>query len=280
MRDELAPPDYSRGAPIPWWAKVGLKIVLSRLPIPYGTWSRLGAFRHSFVTDSGKVLHEVQAHVQRYVDVRGRPPECVLELGPGELTTRAVTYAALGVKKTILVDVGDFGTMDVATYQHAARAAGQAGLQAPDLEGVADRAEVFSRCGTHYLCEGRRSLEALAQGEVDLIVSDAVIEHVRLHDLRPLLAALRRVGAPDCFSRHGIDFHDHLGGGLENLRFSQALWESEWMAGSGFYTNRVSASAMLGLLEHEGFRTVITYRLLRASESIARKHISTDLAAG
>ena len=29
---------------IPWWAKLGAKIVLSRLPLDYCSWSRIGIF--------------------------------------------------------------------------------------------------------------------------------------------------------------------------------------------------------------------------------------------
>lgn len=42
-------------------------------------------------------------------------------MGPGEVTTRAVVNKALGIERTIFVDVGDFGTRDVA---QAARRAG------------------------------------------------------------------------------------------------------------------------------------------------------------
>ena len=31
---------------MPWWAKIGAKVVLSRVPVPYGVWRRLGIFRH------------------------------------------------------------------------------------------------------------------------------------------------------------------------------------------------------------------------------------------
>ena len=233
MHEDIAPPNYSRGAPIPWWAKMGLKVVLSRLPVAYATWSRLGAFRHSFLTDANKVVHAARAHVERYREVRGQTPRCVLELGPGELTARAVTYAALGATRIILVDVGDFGANDVAAYQRAAQLTEELGLAPPSLQDAKDRAEIFQRCGTEYLCGGLADLEKIGSGEVDLIVSDAVLEHVRKRDVLPLLAQLRRVAAPDAVTLHGIDFHDHLGGGLQNLRFSDATWEAEWMAAVG-----------------------------------------------
>ena len=35
---------------------------------------------------------------------------------------------------------------------------------------------------------------------------------------------------------HSIDFRDHLGGGLNNLRLSNYFWESRLGRTSGFYT--------------------------------------------
>ena len=279
MIEDVAPANYSRGAPIPWWAKMGLKVVLSRLPVSYATWSRLGAFRHSFLTDANKVVHAARAHVARYRELRGKAPRCVLELGPGDLTTRAVTYAALGVTRIIFVDVGDFGANDVAAYQRAAELAGESGLAPPDLQGARDREDVFRRCRTEYLCGGLADLEKIGSGEVDLIVSDAVLEHVRKRDFLPLLHQLRRVAVSDAVALHGIDFHDHLGGGLQNLRFSGATWESEWMARSGFYTNRISPSAVIELMQKAGFETSVRYRLIWPRAPIRRDKLNANVGS-
>lgn len=279
MIEDVAPPNYSRGAPIPWWAKMGLKVVLSRLPVSYATWSRLGAFRHSFLTDANKVVHAARAHVERYQELRGKAPRCVLELGPGELTTRAVTYAALGIIRIIFVDVGDFGADDVAAYHKAAELAGETGLAPPFLQDAKDRADIFQRCRTEYLCSGLADLGKIASGQVDLIVSDAVLEHVRKRDVLALLHQLRRVAAQDAVALHGIDFHDHLGGRLQNLRFSDATWESEWMARSGFYTNRISPSGVIDLMQKSGFQTSARYRLAWPQAALRRDQLHTDLRA-
>jgi hypothetical protein len=279
MHEDIAPPNYSRGMPIPWWTKMGLKLALSRLPVSYATWSRLGVFRHSFLTDANKILHNARAHVERYRAQRGRFPQCVLELGPGELTTRAVTYAALGATRIILVDVGDFGANDVAAYHKTAELAEESGLTPPALQGASNRADIFQRCWTEYLCSGLADLEKITSGVVDLIVSDAVLEHVRKRDVLPLLHQLRRVAAPDAVALHGIDFHDHLGGGLQSLRFSDATWEAEWMARSGFYTNRISPSGLIALLQQAGFQTSVRHRLAWRRTPIPRDRLSADIAA-
>ena len=58
-------------------------------------------------------------------------------------------------------------------------------------------------------------------------------------------AELYRVLKIDGVISHQIDLRDHLGGGLNNLRFSDKLWESNFFANSGFYTNRIGFDKML-----------------------------------
>ena len=50
-----------------------------------------------------------------------------------------------------------------------------------------------------------------------------------------------------------MDLKDHLGNALNNLRFSEGIWESPWMSKSGFYTNRIRFSEMLNIFQNAGF---------------------------
>ena len=53
---------------------------------------------------------------------------------------------------------------------------------------------------------------------------------------------------------HVVDFKDHLGGGMNNLRFSSKIWEQDWFASnSGFYTNRIRLSEIIKIAEEVGF---------------------------
>ena len=51
---------------------------------------------------------------------------------------------------------------------------------------------------------------------------------------------------------HSVDLKDHLGGRLNNLRFSEDWWEKDWVAGSGFYTNRLRYSEMIEMFQDAG----------------------------
>ncbi len=52
---------------------------------------------------------------------------------------------------------------------------------------------------------------------------------------------------------HRVDLKDHLGGGLNNLRFSEATWEGALFRKSGFYTNRIRFVEMVEIFEQAGF---------------------------
>jgi SAM-dependent methyltransferase len=278
MQDTLVAPGSYRGAPIPWWAKIGVKLVLSRLPVPHALWTKLNIFRHSYSSgETEQLVHLAGARIAWFQKRTGRVPHTVLELGPGEITTRAPVYKALGVERTIFVDVGDFGSTDVAAYAAVAAEAAKRGLTPPDLKGAADRAEVFDRCGVTYYTHGFEDLRALAEASVDLVISIAVIEHIRRHELAPTFAELSRIMKDDGLAWHDIDFQDHLGGKLANLRFAPALWESRWMSRSGFYTNRVSASQVVTLLRRSGLDVCIEARSLWPEPPIARRQIAPDL---
>jgi hypothetical protein len=241
-------------------------------------WSQLNVFRHSYGSqDPTAQVRAMRERIAWFEARTGRLPRTVLELGPGEVTTRAVVNKALGVERTILVDVGDFGTREVEEYQRLAEAAREQGLAAPDLAGARDREEVFARCGAEYCVYGMASLKRLSAASVDFILSEAVIEHIRWHDLAPTFRQTRRLLAPGGVAWHAVDFQDHMGGKLENLRFPPAVWESWLMASSGFYTNRASASEVVRQLRYAGFEVEVVARRLWRVAPTTRRRIARDL---
>jgi len=103
-----------------------------------------------------------------------------------------------------------------------------------------------------YLTQGVRSLTHLPPS-VDFFFSNAVFEHVAKRDLPLIAAELFRVLNRNGICVHRVDLKDHLGGGLNNLRFSDATWEGKLWRGAGFYTNRIRFGEMLPLFERAGF---------------------------
>ncbi|MCB4820198.1 class I SAM-dependent methyltransferase [Roseicella aerolata] len=258
QRTVPAPTGLSRGVPVPWWVKLGLKLGLAALGIHGARARALGIGRHSAgATDPGKILDAPRAWMDQAAALRGRRPRTVLELGPGGMVVRAPVLAGLGARRIWFVDPVDCAPKAPGPYLSAAALAWTQGVPAPDLAGCADRNTVLTRCGATLLFGGASALAAIPDGSIDLVVSEAVLEHVRREELVPLLQQLRRVTAPDGVGLHFIDFQDHLGGGLQHLRFSDAFWASPLVGRAGVYVNRLGLSAMVRRFRRAGFAVTV-----------------------
>lgn len=239
-------------AHVPWWAKIAAKVILSRIPAGYKFWHRMNLFVHGDMVNPDYALRVVRWHVKQI----GRPDLrdlTVLELGPGDSLGTAVIAKALGAHRIILIDAGAFATTEPARYIALADHLRRNGLYPPDLSGCDTLEEVLRRCNASYLSNGVKSLESLASDSVDVVFSHAVLEHLRKRDVLSTFKELVRVTKADGVGSHKVDLADHLDGRLNNLRFSERMWEAEWIASSGFYTNRIRYGEMCRMLTLSGF---------------------------
>ncbi|MCU0887486.1 MAG: methyltransferase domain-containing protein [Rubritepida sp.] len=242
-----------RGLPVPWWAKLGAKVALGALRIPPALQRRVGLNRHSFAAESrGKLLNGPRAAVAAFTARNAAPPTSWLEIGPGRMVARAPLLHALGFRRITYLDLEDDGPRDLAPYRHAAAVARDEGLAPPELEGAATPAEALARAGAELRLGGPERLAEIPAGSVDVVFSEAVLEHVRREALPALLAALARVTAPQGVQWHAIDLRDHLGGARRHLGFPASFWEGPLMARSGVYTNRLGATAWLDAFRAAG----------------------------
>jgi SAM-dependent methyltransferase len=132
----------------------------------------------------------------------------------------------------------------------------------------------MTACRATYLTGGLESLRVLSDKSIDFVWSQAVLEHFRRGEFADYCREMARVLRPGGVCSHRIDLKDHLGGSLNNLRFQDAIWESKFMATSGFYTNRIRYSEMLQAFKDAGFRVEVQ-NVDRWSElPIARKKLS------
>jgi SAM-dependent methyltransferase len=237
---------------IPWWTRIGAKIVLSRLPAGYATWRRLRLFTHGAMHDADYALSVFAQHFARSGLSVGQP-FVAAEFGPGDSLSSAVIAAAHGATHTHLVDAGAYATTDLAVYRNIAEKLRAMGLNPPDLNGVNDVAGLLRACSASYGTRGLDSLREIRSGSVDFAWSHAVLEHVRRHEFKDFICETRRILAPNGIASHQIDLRDHLGGGLNNLRIPTRTWEANWFANSGFYTNRLSKQEILQSFEEAQF---------------------------
>lgn len=237
---------------IPWWGKVCAKLVLSRLPFGYSVWRRLGLFRHGDMDTSEYAIRVFNSHLEKSGLRNQLAGKTVLELGPGDSIASAIIAAAHGAR-AIIVDEGRFVHENIIPYLDLESALTKKGLSPTDLSGCRDIEEILNRCSAKYMTEGLESLRKIEDATVDLIFSQAVLEHVRRQQFSETMRECRRILRPDGICSHQVDLRDHLARALNNLRFSERVWESEFFAKSGFYTNRIRHRQMLDLFAQVGF---------------------------
>ncbi len=237
----------------PWWVRIGAKLVLSRLPAGYAFWQRMGFFRHGYMDESAYALSVFEDHVRSagwsLSELQGK---VILEMGPGDSVATALIAHAYGAK-AILIDAGPFATAQPASYGPLCSALQARGLRTVDLNGVSTLGQLLDACSARYLTDGVHAWGQIPSATVDLIFSQAVLEHVRLAEFEEVQRQCRRVLKPAGFASHRVDLKDHLGGALNNLRLPHSVWESEFFARSGFYTNRIRMGRMMTMFEAAGF---------------------------
>ena len=169
-----------------------------------------------------------------------------------------VIAKALGARRTILVDAGAFATAEIGTYHSLAVFLRRQGLVPPPIEDCATMDDIVQVCDGLYLTRGLADLRSLPDDEVDLVFSQAVLEHVRRAEIGPTFEECCRVARPGGLMSRQVDLRDYLGGALNHRRFAEATWEAEWMARSGFYTNRLMCSEVIDLASRAGWVPEVT----------------------
>jgi len=240
---------------IPWYFKMGGKIVLSRIPLSHAAWNRIGIFKYGPMQDFEYAYGVFTNHLRMagLEDIQNNATRTVLELGPGESLYSAVLAKAFGFRGSLLVDVGDFSLPDPGAYQRFSVWLRGRGYPSPDLSDCGDLGGILARLDAKYLTDGLEALKLIPDRSVDFIFSQAVLEHVRRNEFLETSRQFRRILAPEGVSTHVIDLKDHLQASLNNLRFSESIWESNFMASSGFYTNRLRYDQLLDLFSQAGF---------------------------
>ena len=174
-----------RGLPLPWWAKIGAKIVLSRVLAELPHAQALGLFLH------GNLIEVAQHHAARTcwrsTSASRRRATSLLDFGREQPGT-ALYAAAEGVERMWLADVGDFASDDMAFYRRlAGMVRGVSG--SPAHADFTDRAGMLASINADL--SDRRHGEprrAFPMARSISILSTAVLEHVGRADFAPARA--------------------------------------------------------------------------------------------
>jgi len=236
---------------LPWWLKIAVKIVLSRLPVNYRFWSDHGLFQHGFMVDPEYAYRTFEEHYQRVEFSAKNSQFTCLELGCGDSVSSALVAKGFNAEKCYLVDAGRYASEKVRDYLPLVQLLKEKNQAIPFNQDESFQ-QMLEQCQGVYLTDGLDSLRAIPDDSVDFIFSQAVLEHVRGDVFLPTMHELKRILKPTGVMSHRVDLKDHLGSALNNLRFSDAVWESDLMSQSGFYTNRIRYSEMLELFKSAG----------------------------
>jgi SAM-dependent methyltransferase len=263
---------------VPWWLKLGSKLVLARVPLPYTAWRNLGVFKHGAMLDAGYALHVFEYHFRH-----ARPDWTVdrdrtmLELGPGDSLATALLARVHGAARTWLVDRGAYASPRIDNYRALIDRLNAEHPPRP-IPPFTSVDAMLEWSGARYLVDDLRGLAAIPDGSVDFSFSHAVLEHVRRDEFDATIGELFRVAAPGALTSHRIDLRDHLGGSLHNLRFSRAWWESPFAASSGFYTNRLRMSGIVERFRAAGFEILSTRETRWPALPLARRKLDREFA--
>lgn len=143
-----------------WRGKILAKIVLSRLPVSYHVWRRVGIFRHGHMRSGDYAIRVFEQAVER-VGLRDVQGLRLLELGPGDSLFSAVLARAAGAAGSLHVDVGDFADRDPEHYREFAHLLEERGYEPTHLSGTSSLEDVLERCNARYLTHGLQSVRQL-----------------------------------------------------------------------------------------------------------------------
>jgi len=247
----------------PWYLKIFVKLCLSRLPISYGFWKSIGIFEHgdmnkcersydAFIEHArtGKILTELEC--SGFQRLRSESIS-ILEIGPGDSLFSAVIAKAMGAKSSWMVDVGPYAIKEVVSYIELHDFLGSMGSTFVFDKNPTNLDAVLENCDGRYLTDGIGSLSKIPDTSIGYCFSNAVLEHIPLLEFQKLAEETLRILAPEGVCVHRVDLKDHLGGGLNNLRFTERTWEGAIFKNSGFYTNRLRMVEIVAIFENSGF---------------------------
>ena len=244
---------------VPWQLNLAVKVVLSRMPVSYQIWKKVGFFNLGAMERPDYALLVFRRHFD-FAGMSKRPRGfACLELGPGDSLSSALIASALGASRTYLVDVGRFANTDPATYHHTAAYLRKNGLPSADISKLRTCDQLLAVCSAEYLTHGVDSLRQIPSASVDFVFSHATLQQVRRAEFASVMKELRRIQKPGGIGSHSVSMRDLIGGAANDLRFSSRAWESPLMADAGFYTNRIRYGEMLGLFRQAGFEPEVIH---------------------
>lgn len=266
-----------------WRIKGAIQKVLGYVPggddLHYQLQRRAGGLRN--------VTREMTIKVDDWrvmVDMLGRcdvrvPGARMLEIGTGWYTLFPFALYAAGAARVVTVDLNRYLRPELtrqcvevlARPEHIEILADTAGVSAGDVEhrlarlgrALAGGAEVGAATDgvVEYHAPADASATSLADGSIDIVFSNSVLEHVPADVIAAIFAEARRLLPPGGVMIHGVNCGDHYAYGdkrinqLHYLTYSSARfakWQNRFL-----YQNRLRAPEFTKLAREGGFEIAL-----------------------
>ena len=236
-----------------WALKILIKIIISKLPIKYSFWKKVGIFRHGGMDKieySKKIFFGHIGDIQKYRKIK-KP--IILELGPGDGISSAIYSTVVDSPKIYLIDVKPFANKDISPYIDIINTLPKDKSLKFNIKKIKSINDILNELNASYLTDGLSSLKSIKDNSIDYLFSHSVMEHIRFSEVQQTIKEIYRILKPNGIISHNINYKDHLADSLNNLRFPKKIWESDFFANSGFYTNRIPAIEMHNLFKKYNF---------------------------
>lgn len=242
---------------LPWWLKILIKIFIYRIPIGHQYWIKLNLFKHGYPENKELSLEKFKHHLKLTFGDKLPEKYTCLELGPGDSISTGIIAAHNNAVRTYLVDVGNFAIKDINYYRDLIKLIRKTKNQKEIREIYPESySDILKTYHINYFTNGLHSLRNIPDGSVDFIFSHSVIEHIFLSEIDEVFSELNRICSKGGYISHNIDLMDHLNYSINNLRFSERIWESYFFKNSGFYTNRLRFSQIIELCKRHKFEVI------------------------
>lgn len=194
----------------------------------------------------------------------------ICEMGPGDSLYHGVLAYQFGAKQMYMLDIADLAERE-------------AEFSVPDMQlkrpmPVCKKGETWEsylkKINVEYLTDGLQSYYEVPDDTVDVLFSNAVLEHVRLDIFEETVKQMNRMCKMGALCSHIVDYKDHLGGGLNDLRVPTEKWESSLYKKMPNYVNRILYFDMIEIFKANGFILVGEPKFeMREKIPIARKKL-------
>ncbi len=181
--------------------KLLVKIVLDVIPIPYTFFQNFNVFKHGFMKDPEYCLKAFETFIGTKSNLKEKQ---IVEIGPGDSINTAIIASALGAKRTYLIDKGSFAVKKMSTYHDMYKLLIKLGLHTKEIF-FTNFEEMLENVNAEYLTQGIADMSKIENNSIDLIFSNAVLEHIDRNEISQLMFETHRVLKLGCTAQHFSD---------------------------------------------------------------------------